>query len=104
MTRRLPPTQEAVRLGPESVATMNSLGEAYAQAGRNGEAAGQFEKILRLRPYWGPAHMGLGQVLEAMGQTNDVGLTPPDKPLSIRAQHASPTLLAGEVCFRQRLV
>ena len=56
---------------PESVVSLNSLAELYTRAGRNEEAAREFQRVLRLKPYWGPAHLGLGKVLEATGKTQE---------------------------------
>jgi tetratricopeptide (TPR) repeat protein len=63
--------QKATRLGPESVLSMNSLAELYAQEGHREEAAREFREVLRQKPYWGPAHLGLGKVLEAAGKTEE---------------------------------
>jgi tetratricopeptide (TPR) repeat protein len=63
--------QEAIRLHPESVASMNSLAELHARENHPEEAAREFQQVLRRRPYWGPAHLGLGQALEALGKTQE---------------------------------
>jgi len=63
--------QKATRLGPESVLSMNSLAELYAREGHLEEAAREFRQVLRQKPYWGPAHLGLGKVLEAADKTEE---------------------------------
>ncbi|HXD00944.1 MAG TPA: tetratricopeptide repeat protein [Verrucomicrobiae bacterium] len=63
--------QQANRLDPESVLSMNSLGELYAREGKTEQAAQEFQKVLRVKSYWGPAHLGLGKALEAMGKTEE---------------------------------
>jgi tetratricopeptide (TPR) repeat protein len=61
--------KEAIRLWPESVASMNSLAELYVRENHPEEAAQEFRRVLRQKPYWGPAHLGLGKALDAMGKT-----------------------------------
>jgi len=63
--------QKASALRPESVVSMNSEAELYAREGHAEEAAREFQEVLRLKPYWGPAHLGLGKALEAMGKTQE---------------------------------
>jgi tetratricopeptide (TPR) repeat protein len=63
--------QQATRLHPESVASMNSLAELYARRDHPVEAAREFKRVLQQKPYWGPAHLGLGNALEAMGKTQE---------------------------------
>ncbi len=63
--------QQATRLQPESVASMNSLAELYARRNHQEEAAREFQRVLQQKPYWGPAHLGLGNALEAMGKTQE---------------------------------
>jgi tetratricopeptide (TPR) repeat protein len=63
--------QKAMRLGPESVLSVNSLAELYAREGHKEEAAHEFREVLRQKPYWGPAHLGLGKVLEAAGKPEE---------------------------------
>src|SRR5208337_3914888 len=48
--------QQAIRLRPESVVGMNSLAELYARQGHLEAASREFQQVLRLKPYWGPAH------------------------------------------------
>jgi tetratricopeptide (TPR) repeat protein len=61
--------QQAASLHPESVVSINSLAELYARQGHPEEAAREFQEVLRQKPYWGPAHLGLGKALEAIGKT-----------------------------------
>jgi len=67
----IPAFQKAAALRPESVVSMNSEAEVYAREGHADKAAREFEEVLRLKPYWGPAHLGLGKALESMGKTNE---------------------------------
>lgn len=60
--------EEANRLRPDSMASLNSLAELYARQNRLDEAEQTFRAILRRKPYWGPAHVGLGKLLERNGQ------------------------------------
>ena len=61
----------AVRLDPESVASLNSLAEMHARAGQTEQATQEFREALRRKPYWGPAHLGLGIVLDQMGHAEE---------------------------------
>jgi tetratricopeptide (TPR) repeat protein len=63
--------QEAARLHPESVVSLNSLAELYARENKTNQAAAEFQEVLRRKPYWGPAHLGLGKELELIGKTNE---------------------------------
>jgi tetratricopeptide (TPR) repeat protein len=63
--------QQAIRLTPESVVSMNALAELYAREGHPEAAAREFQQVLRKKSYWGPAHVGLGKALEAMGKTEE---------------------------------
>jgi tetratricopeptide (TPR) repeat protein len=63
--------QQAARLNPESVVSLNSLAELYAHEGHLEDAAREFQQVLRQKPYWSPAHLGLGKVLEAMGKKQE---------------------------------
>ncbi len=63
--------QQASRLDPESVVSMNSLAELYAREGKPEQAAQEFQQVLRVKSYWGPAHLGLGKALEAMGKKEE---------------------------------
>jgi tetratricopeptide (TPR) repeat protein len=61
----------AIRLGPESVVSMNDLAELYARENQPEKAAHEFQQVLSRKPYWGPAHLGLGKAFEAMGKTEE---------------------------------
>jgi tetratricopeptide (TPR) repeat protein len=63
--------QKATALRPESVVSLNSEAEVYASEGHAEEAAREFREVLRRKPYWGPAHLGLGKALEAMGKNQE---------------------------------
>jgi tetratricopeptide (TPR) repeat protein len=67
----IPALQKAAALHPESVVAMNSVAEVYAREARFEEAAREFQQVLRQKPYWGPAHLGLGKALEALGKTQE---------------------------------
>ncbi len=63
--------QTAIRLRPESVASLNSLAEAHAAVGQTEKAVREFREVLRRKPYWSPAHFGLGKILEATGHLEE---------------------------------
>jgi len=63
--------QTAFQLQPESVVSLNSLAELHASAGQSEQAIRTFREVLRRKPYWGPAHFGLGKVLDAMGRSEE---------------------------------
>jgi tetratricopeptide (TPR) repeat protein len=65
----IPALLQSARLSPGSVAARNTLAELYLRQGRHREAAREFQRVLRVKPYWGPAHLGLGKTLEAMSKT-----------------------------------
>jgi len=63
--------QTALRLQPESVVSLNSLAELHAATGHTELAEREFREVVRRKPYWSPAHFGLGKILEAAGRTNE---------------------------------
>jgi tetratricopeptide (TPR) repeat protein len=63
--------QKASEVSPESVVSLNSLAELYARENRPDDAARLYRDVLRRKPYWGPAHLGLGKILDAMGKTQE---------------------------------
>lgn len=60
--------QQASRLDPDSCQILTDKAQILARAGRDTEAMTEFEKILKLKSYWGPAHLGLAELLEKRGQ------------------------------------
>ena len=52
-------------------AAMFHLGELYAREGHPDKAMREFQEVLRIKPYWGPAHLGLGKALEATGRIQE---------------------------------
>jgi tetratricopeptide (TPR) repeat protein len=63
--------QKASEISPESVVSLNSLAELYARENRANDAARAYREVLRRKPYWGPAHLGLGKILDGMGKTQE---------------------------------
>lgn len=60
--------EQALRLEPDSAATLVGLAQILARQGKPAEAIGYYERVLKLKPYWGPAHLGLGQAYEALSE------------------------------------
>ena len=56
------------RLAPGSVEALTAQAQLLARQAKYGEAIGVYERALGLKPYWSPAHLGLGKALEASGR------------------------------------
>jgi protein O-GlcNAc transferase len=55
-------------LKPGDANAQNSLGEAYAAAGRNDESVETFRQAIRLKPDFGKAYFNLGKTMLTRGQ------------------------------------
>jgi len=60
--------QQASQLDPDSCQILTESAQMLAREGKDTEAIAQFEKVLKLKSYWGPAHLGLAELLEKRGQ------------------------------------
>jgi len=60
-----------LRLDPAAVGALNGLAQIFAHEGKNEDAVHEYERVLRLKPYWSRAHLGLGKLLETMGKKHE---------------------------------
>ena len=60
-----------VAKSPDDAFSRYSLAMALRSAGRNEEAAAEFDELRRRRPEYVPAYLMLGQVLETLGRDAD---------------------------------
>jgi tetratricopeptide (TPR) repeat protein len=63
--------EHALLLEPESVLALSGLAQIAANEGKYSEAIGYYRAILKQKPYWGPANLGLGKAMEALGRTEE---------------------------------
>jgi superkiller protein 3 len=61
----------AVRSDPEYAEARNNLGMALRDAGRNGDALGQFERAVRLNPAIAAAQLNLALSLSLAGRDDE---------------------------------
>lgn len=61
----------ALRLAPDDVWTLNNLAQLHAQQDQTEAALAEFQQALRIKPRFGLAHIGIGQILEKQGHTNE---------------------------------
>jgi tetratricopeptide (TPR) repeat protein len=55
-------------LDPDDVQILEGMAELSLGQGKNDEARQYFERILRIQPFYGPAHIGLGKIFDSAGQ------------------------------------
>jgi superkiller protein 3 len=63
--------QRAIRLEPNNADAYYNLGNAFADAKRNEDAAAAYRKALELSPAFAEAHDNLGTLLFTLGQLNE---------------------------------
>ncbi|HTL15782.1 MAG TPA: tetratricopeptide repeat protein, partial [Patescibacteria group bacterium] len=59
---------QALILEPDSPVALTGMAEICARRGDYAETIRYYERILRFKPYWGPAHLGLAEALEKSGR------------------------------------
>jgi predicted Zn-dependent protease len=69
--KRLAAFQKMVEQKPDEPFVRYSLAMAYRSAGREADAAREFEELSRRAPDYVPTYLMLGQVLEAIGRHDD---------------------------------
>jgi tetratricopeptide (TPR) repeat protein len=57
----------ALRIAPENVWNLHNLAQLHAREGRQEEALREFRRAVELKPRFGLAYIGIGQILEARG-------------------------------------
>ena len=63
--------ERAAQLDSESPIALTGLAEIASRHNRTSEALDYYRRILKFKPYWGPAQWGMGQILESLGRTNE---------------------------------
>ncbi len=63
--------QEALKLSPDSVSALSALAQALEQQGDRVRSLAVYERVLSLKPYWSPAHLGIGKILQALGRAEE---------------------------------
>jgi len=63
--------ERALALTSDPLVALTGLAEASSREGKQDEALDYYRRILNLKPYWGPAHWGMGRVLEILGRSDE---------------------------------
>lgn len=63
--------QQALKLNPDSISALSALAQALEQQGDRVRTLAVYERVLSLKPYWSPAHLGMGRILDAMGRAEE---------------------------------
>ena len=63
--------QQAFDLNTQDVWPLQNLALSLFKLGRNAEAMREYHRALAITPRFGPAWLGLGELLESMGRTNE---------------------------------
>jgi Flp pilus assembly protein TadD len=58
----------ALRLEPDNVFTLNNLARLHLRMGQTNDALREFRRIIALKPGFGFAHLGVGEILEQQGR------------------------------------
>ncbi len=62
--------ERAIAVNPDNYLAYSSLGAAFREAGRNGEAIASFERAVSIKPHFADAEVGLGAALTAEGRVD----------------------------------
>lgn len=60
--------EEGLRRDPDNFWARHNLARIYLRLDRRDQAEREYRRVLQLKPRFGPAHLGLGQLLESAGQ------------------------------------
>jgi tetratricopeptide (TPR) repeat protein len=90
----------ALRLEPDSYATLDGLANTLAHQGKNQEAVEQYQKVLRLKPNYSPAHVSMGLALKALGRTQEAEAHF-QQAMQAPVNTAASFQALGKVCFDQ---
>lgn len=61
----------ALRYAPDDVWTLNNRAQLHARQGQTDAALDCYRRALKVKPRFGLAHLGIGQILEKQGRTNE---------------------------------
>lgn len=62
---------EAIGHEPDNFWARQNLARTYTRLGRPDEASREFRRAIQIKPHFGPAHLGLGQLLEDTGHKSE---------------------------------
>jgi len=63
--------QRAFQLNPQDVWSLQNLAQSLNDLGRHEQAIGKYRQAVAIKPRFGPAWLGLGQIYEAMGRKTE---------------------------------
>ena len=93
--------QQALRFNSESMAAKTAIGQLLLAQRKYHEAAEEFQSVLNLKPYWGPAQLGLGKALDAVGRGAEAD-THYREALKNRIKTPGSYKALGQFCFEKK--
>jgi tetratricopeptide (TPR) repeat protein len=89
--------EKAIEIDPQNVWALHNLAMAHLRMGKKDEALEEFQRVVAAKPRFGIAYLGIGQILEAQGKSQEAEAYY-RKALQNRIHRSSELAMLARVC------